>query len=250
MKSIIAAGTYQDTCSIGTAGLHLKGVGGRPKIDITGMAPPNQKGIFAIEADNVIIENLELMGAAIDDGSGGNGAGLRIQSNGVVVTNCYIHDNQEGILSAPITAQTGTQTIDHTEFQNNGLGDACDAASCVHNVYVGDYAKLIFQFNWSHALATDTADKGHLFKSRALESDILYNKFTGEMGHDSYEVDIPNGGNAIVIGNVIEKGPNPDNSFPSVRRGGLPRRLWDHALSRQQHVRERLHERRHVRGGG
>ena len=31
------------------------------------------------------------------------------------------------------------------------------------------------------------------------------------MGHDSYEVDIPNGGVGVVMGNVIEKGPNADN---------------------------------------
>jgi MYXO-CTERM domain-containing protein len=109
-------------------------------------------------------------------------------------------------------------TIEYTELANNGLGDACVATSCVHNVYVGtggagNYAKLIFRFNWTHALATDTADKGHLLKSRALESDILYNRITGESGHDSYEIDLPNGGLGIVVGNVIEKGPNPDNKI-------------------------------------
>jgi hypothetical protein len=77
----------------------------------------------------------------------------------------------------------------------------------------GDYAKLVFQFNWDHALATDTADKGHLLKSRALESDVLYNRITGESGHDSYEVDLPNGGIGIIVGNVIEKGTDPDNSI-------------------------------------
>ena len=243
----IAAGTYHDTCTISKAGLHLKGVGGQPKIDITGVEPAGDKGIYAVEADNVIIENLELMGSAIDSSLGANGAGLRIQSNGVVVTHCNIHDNQNGVLSGPLTAGTGTLTIDHTEFKNNGLGNACDTNSCVHNVYTGNYAKFIFQFNWTHALATDTPDKGHLFKSRALESDVLYNKFTGETGHDSYEVDIPNGGIAIVVGNVIEKGPNPDNEF-SLRYGeeGYGHR-HEHALPREQHLRERRYERKQPR---
>ena len=143
--------------------------------------------------------------------------GLRIQSNGVTVTDCYIHGNQDGIL-ATATTGGGTITIQNTELENNGLGDACDAVSCVHNVYIGtgaggDYGKLIFQFNWDHALATDTADKGHLLKSRALESDILYNRITGETGHDSYEIDLPNGGLGIVVGNVIEKGSDPDNEI-------------------------------------
>ena len=213
----IAAGTYTDSCEINAAGVHLKGVGGQPTINLTGSTPADEKGIYVVNGDNVVIENLELTGARISDAEGGNGAGLRIQSNGVVVTNCSIHDNQDGIL-ATATTGGGTITIQYTELANNGLGDACDAVSCVHNVYIGtggggDYGKLIFQFNWDHALATDTADKGHLLKSRALESDILYNRITGETGHDSYEVDLPNGGLGIVVGNVIEKGPNPDNEI-------------------------------------
>jgi uncharacterized membrane protein YgcG len=210
----IAAGTYNDSCTISTAGLHLKGVGGRPKIDLTDQTIPNEKGIYAVEADDVVIENLELMGAQIPSSEGENGAGLRIQSNGVVVTNCYIHDNQNGILSGPLTAGTGTQTIDHTEFANNSLGMGCfDGNSCTHNVYVGDYARLIFQFNYTHLAGADT---GHLLKSRALENDVLYNRITGETGLDSYEVNLPTGGLGILIGNVIEKGPMSSNSGTSV----------------------------------
>jgi hypothetical protein len=214
----VAAGTYTDSCEINASGLHLKGVGGQPKIDLTGNPhPADYKGIYVVNGDDVVIENLELTGAAIADSEGGNGAGLRIQSNGVIVTGCYIHGNQDGILATATTAG-GTITIQNTELAGNGLGDACDAVSCVHNVYIGtgaggDYAKLVFQFNWDHALATDTADKGHLLKSRALESDILYNRITGETGHDSYEIDLPNGGLGIVVGNVVEKGPNPDNTI-------------------------------------
>jgi len=35
---------------------------------------------------------------------GANGAGLRIQSNGVVVTNCYIHDNRTDLATATTAA--------------------------------------------------------------------------------------------------------------------------------------------------
>jgi MYXO-CTERM domain-containing protein len=213
----IAAGTYNDSCDITTAGLHLKGVGGRPVIDVTGQTLANMKGIYAIAADDVIIENLELMGAQIPVAQGENGAGLRIQSSGVVVTNCYIHDNQNGILSGPATSGTGTQTIDHTEFAHNSLGSGCtDGQGCTHNLYVGHYALLIFQFNYTHDAG---ADSGHLLKSRALESDILYNRITGETGTDSYEVDLPNGGVGILIGNAIEKGPSSGNGGAVLQYG-------------------------------
>jgi hypothetical protein len=213
----IAPGTYTDSCEITTAGLWIRGVGGQPKIDLSGTNhPADYKGIYVVASDNVTIDNLELTGAHIDDSEGGNAAALRVTGQGLIVHGCYIHDNQNGVLAAP-TVDGGTITIDNTELSHNGLGDACDQGGCVHNVYISKtsatvrYDRTIFQYNWSHDLASDTADKGHLLKSRSRETDVLYNRITGEMGHDSYEVDIPNGGVGVVVGNVIEKGPNADN---------------------------------------
>jgi hypothetical protein len=213
----IAPGTYTDSCEITTAGLWLKGVGGQPKIDLSGTNhPADYKGIYVIAADNVTIDNLELTGAHIDDSEGGNAAALRVTGHGLVVDGCYIHDNQNGVLAAPLV-DGGIITIQNTELSHNGLGDACDQGGCVHNVYISKtsatvrYDQTIFQFNWSHDLASETADKGHLLKSRSRETDVFYNRITGETGHDSYEVDIPNGGLGIVVGNAIEKGPNADN---------------------------------------
>jgi MYXO-CTERM domain-containing protein len=215
----VSPGTYTDSCEINVAGLIVKGVGGQPKIDLSGTNhPADYKGIYVISADDVRIENLELTGAHIDDSEGCNGAALRVTGHGLVVHGCYIHDNEDGILAAPVV-DGGTITIEYTELSHNGLGDGCVAAGCgcTHNVYVSKnsatvrYDKTIFQFNWTHDLATDTPDKGHLLKSRSRETDVLYNRITGEMGHDSYEIDISNGGLGIVVGNMIEKGPNPDN---------------------------------------
>jgi hypothetical protein len=214
----IDPGTYTDTCEINTAGLWIHGVNGQPKMDASNTAPVDGKGIFVVSADLVTISNLEFMGAHVDDSLGGNAAALRITGHEVVVQGCYIHDNQNGILAAPIV-DGGSITIENTELSHNGLGDACDQGGCTHNVYVSDssstvrYDQTIFQFNWTHDLASDTPDKGHLLKSRSRETQVLYNRITGETGHDSYEVDLPNGGLGIVIGNVIEKGPSADNSI-------------------------------------
>jgi hypothetical protein len=213
----IQPGTYNDTCEITVDGITLRGVGGQPKIDLTGKEPNGKKGIYVVSANDVTIDNLELTGAQIADGDGGNGAALRVTGQGLVVHGCNIHDNQNGILAAPLV-DGGTITIENTELSHNGLGDACAQGGCVHNVYISKtsttvrYDRTIFQFNWSHDLASDTPDKGHLLKSRSRETDVLYNRITGETGHDSYEVDIPNGGLGLVVGNVIEKGPNADNS--------------------------------------
>ncbi len=213
----IQPGTYTDTCEINVPGLTLRGVNGQPKIDLTGKAPADKKGIYVVSSDDVTIDNLELTGAQIADSDGGNAAALRVTGQGLVVHGCYIHDNQNGILAAPLV-DGGSITIENTELSHNGLGDACDQGGCVHNVYISKtsasvrYDRTVFQFNWTHDLASDTADKGHLLKSRSRETDVLYNRITGEMGRDSYEVDLPNGGVGIVVGNVIEKGPSADNS--------------------------------------
>lgn len=205
----VTAGTYTDSCSIAVQGLTLRGVNGQPKIDLSGTDHPAQyKGIYVVDAADVTLENLELTGAHITDDNGANAAGVRVQAAGLTVRGCYIHDNQNGILGGT----TGALTIEHTEFANNGLGDGCNQGGCTHNVYVANIDQLMFRFNWSHHIADDTGDKGHLLKSRAKTNYILYNRITGEDGPDSYEIDLPNGGLAILVGNLIEKGSKSGNS--------------------------------------
>ncbi len=99
-------------------------------------------------------------------------------------------------------------TIENTEFARNGMGNGCSVGGCTHNLYIpSSVDKLVFQYNWSHDIVTD----GHLLKSRAQSNFILYNRITGQTGHESYCVDIPQGGLVVMVGNLIEQGPNPDN---------------------------------------
>jgi MYXO-CTERM domain-containing protein len=200
------SGNYgADNCSWTTDNLTVEGVNGRPKIDLAGTMPSDQKGIFTIYANNATIDNFELSGSAIDGGTGpgdSNGAGIRHQGTNLTVKNCYIHDNQDGILGAPATANTGTVTILNTEFYNNGEGDGY-----THNMYLGDYATVMVEFSYSHHSVV-----GHLLKSRAYTSFILYNRLSDEMGGTgSYELDLPNAGTAYVIGNVIEQSATSEN---------------------------------------
>jgi hypothetical protein len=205
----ISAGTYTDSCSIAVQGITLRGVDRQPKIDLSASDHPAQyKGIYVIDADDITIENLELSGAHISDDNGANAAALRVQAAGLTVRGCNIHDNQNGILGGT----TGTLTIEHSEFANNGLGDGCNQGGCTHNLYIANIDTLTFRFNWSHHVATDTNDKGHLLKSRAKNNFILFNRLSGEDGFDSYELDLPNGGLAVVVGNLIQKGPKAGNS--------------------------------------
>ena len=130
-----------------------------------------------------------------------NGAGIRQEGTDLTVRNCYFHDNENGILGG---ADAGCDIlIEHCEFYNNGFGDGY-----THNLYIGHINSLTFRYNYTHH-----ADVGHELKSRAEHNYILYNRFGEEAtGTASRSIDIPNGGLAIIIGNVIEQGPNSQNS--------------------------------------
>ncbi|MHB1844789.1 MAG: right-handed parallel beta-helix repeat-containing protein [Deltaproteobacteria bacterium] len=199
-----AAGSYDgDTCAWTTDGLTVRGIHGRAKIDLTGVTPAQQKGIFTIEGGaSATIENFELSGAAISAAAGNNGAGIRHQGLNLTVRNCFIHDNQDGILGKPATTDTGTILVESSEFSHNGAGDGYS-----HNLYINDFASFTMQFSYSH-----DGNVGHLVKSRAYTTLLLYNRITDEDGGTaSYEVDLPNGGTAYVIGNLIEQSATTQN---------------------------------------
>jgi hypothetical protein len=201
-----AAGDYTgDTCAWSTDGLTVRGVNGRAKIDLGGAAPAQKKGIFTVYAPTATIENLELSGAAISANDGNNGAGIRHQGLVLTVRDCYLHDNQDGILGGPLANGQpadgqGEVLIERTELAKNGAGDGQS-----HNVYLNHYAKVTMRASWSHG-----ANAGHLLKSRALETHVEYSRLSDdESSNVSYELSLPDGGKGFLIGNVIEQNADP-----------------------------------------
>ena len=196
--TIDAQGSYVgDVCGISKNGLTIKGVNGRPKIDAGGKIAQS-KGIWAVSGNDLTVDNVEMFGSHSANGaspSDQNGAAIRAQGTNITVLNSYLHDNDNGFLGGSATDAVGNVTIEGCELAHNGFGDGFS-----HNVYVNHVAKLVFRFNYSHDVA-----EGHLFKSRADINVIAYNRLSGENGTDSYEVDIPNGGVAYVIGNLIQQ---------------------------------------------
>ncbi len=208
----IDPGLYQnDSCAWATNNLTLVGLldsqGNRPHIDVSGMTGQNgqphivgYQAIWVPSGSNTTVENIEFSGATIPVDEGNNGAGIRISGQNMTILNCYFHNNQDGILESNIAGSN--IVIKYSEFVSNGAGDGQS-----HNLYIGHVASLQFAFNYSH-----DAIVGHLLKSRAAVNYILYNRLTGENGSESYEIDLPNGGTSYVIGNLVEKGPNAQNS--------------------------------------
>jgi len=202
------AGTYPDDVVVWRRdGIVVRGVGGRAHVQGTrvigfssGNDRENGKGLWVVRGMGMRIENIEFSNARVEDE---NGAGIRNEGRDLTICNCVFRDNENGFLGAAI----GTLTIEYSTFFNNGIGDGY-----THNVYVdggssaGD--RLIFRFNDSHHVRI-----GHTLKTRARENHILYNRLMDESdGTSSYNIDVPNGGLTFVIGNVIQQGPNTDNS--------------------------------------
>lgn len=194
----IAAGTYRDITIWRAQNLTIRGVGGMAHLDAAGLTIPNGKAIWVIQGRGYTIEHIEFSGARVPDR---NGAGIRQEAAGLTIRDCYFHDNENGILTGADT--TSDIVIEATEFARNGAGDGQS-----HNMYIGNVRSFTLRGCYSH-----DASVGHLVKSRAQTSYLLYNRITGEAGTDSYEVDLPNGGLAVLVGNVIEQGTATQNPF-------------------------------------
>jgi len=190
----VQAGTYTDDFATVTKNVNLVGVGGMVHM-VADQNIPNGKAILVTDA-NVTIDHFEFSGAQVADM---NGAGIRYEAGNLTITNSFFHDNQEGILTAPVT--NGNLSIDHSEFAYNGTGDGF-----THDIYVG----AIGTFSLTNSYIHD-ANVGHEVKSRAAVSIIAGNRIFSNASGDSYEIDLPNGGAASIHDNIIQKGASSQN---------------------------------------
>ncbi len=197
----IAAGTYSGDAAVWRQNdLTIRGINGRAHLKADGAAAEG-KAIWVIKGKNTTVESIEFSTAKVADQ---NGAGIRQEGPGLTVRNCYFHDNEMGILTG---ANPDSEiVIERSEFANSGIG-AQRPSPIGHNVYIGAVKRFTLRASYSHH-----ARIGHNVKSRALENFILYNRIMDEQtGTASYEVDLPNGGLAYLIGNVLQKGPRAEN---------------------------------------
>jgi hypothetical protein len=200
----IDAGEYLDDIVVWRRNnLTLRGVGGGRAhqratriIPFDGTDQGNGKGIWVTPGRNIAVENIEFSGASVPDQ---NGAGIRADGPDLTVCNGYFHDNENGILDG-----SGIVTIEYSEFNHNGFGDGF-----THNMYISAaVTRFTLRYSYSHH-----ASIGHNVKSRAQENHILYNRIMDEQtGTSSYSIDLPNTGRSFIIGNLIQQGPNTDNS--------------------------------------
>src|SRR5262245_44852232 len=90
----VQAGTYANDVASVTNDISIVGVGGMAHFVCDGTIPiPNRKAILVTNA-KVTLDHLEFSGAVVPDG---NGAGVRFDGGNLTITNCYFHNNQDGL---------------------------------------------------------------------------------------------------------------------------------------------------------
>lgn len=170
--------------------------GSRPVLLADGQSAEG-KAILVIRGGSLQIENLEFRGARVADH---NGAGIRFERGQLWVRNCAFYDNQNGILAG---------NVDDAELtvENSVFGQAPPNTTLPHLIYVGRIARFVLQ--GSHLSG---GLHGHLVKSRARVNEVRYNHLVdGSGGRASYELEFPNGGSAVVVGNVIAQSEHSSN---------------------------------------
>jgi hypothetical protein len=156
------------------------------------------KGIFVTPGDDLTVRGITFVGARAP---AHNGAGIRAEGHNLTIIDSHFIDNENGILAAAVADST-IRVLD-SEFRDNGV---C-AQECAHGIYIGRIALL--DIERSHFIDQHI---GHHIKSRALQTTLIDDTIIdGPDGSSSYLVDLPNGGDLLIRGCVLEKGPNSDN---------------------------------------
>lgn len=213
-------GTYRgDVAVLLQRKLTIRGLGQRPVFIANGRVAEG-KAIWVIRNGDISIDNIEFRGAMAPHH---NGAGLRFEQGQLTVTRCAFFDNEIGIL-------TGNTPESELLIQDSEFGHAPRTPGALHHLlYVGRIAR----FSVSGSRFQD-GYLGHLIKSRARESVITYNLIAdGPGGQASYEVDLPNGGSARIIGNVIQQSAGTNN--PVVVSFGAEGQPWSNSALAMSH---------------
>ena len=196
---VVPGGDYRgDVAVLHQKRLTIRGQGPRPVFFADGKHAED-KAILVVRDGDILIENLEFRGARVPDG---NGAGIRFEKGRLTVRACVFADNQNGLLAANF--EDAELIIEDSVFTQAPRVEG----RLHHLLYVGRIASLKVsgsRFHQGHV--------GHLLKSRARRTELAYNLIhDGAGGRASYEVDLPNGGDALLLGNVIGQSASTDNA--------------------------------------
>lgn len=206
-------GEYRETHAVlENRRLTIRGIGKRPLISGGGKPSGLHKALWLVRGGEVTLENLEFRGVRAADGEG---AAVRLEGGRLQVRRCEFFDNEYGIHA------TNDEQAE-LDIRDSVLGMTPKVEGALyHLLNVGRIARLSVSGS-----RFQQGFEGHLIKSRARENLIGYNFIhDGRRGGASYEIELPAGGLATVIGNVIGQGADSQNRV--VLAYGTDGRPWD-----------------------
>jgi hypothetical protein len=165
------------------------------------------KAIFITAGNDITVRRITFAAARVIYH---NGAGIRAEGANLTVEDSRFLDNENGILAGG--PPSSVVRIIGSTFRGNG---SCEGA-CAHGLYVGfAIAALVVQ----GCSFTDTRIAHHI-KSRARTTIIVGNRIEdGAGGTSSYLINVPNGGNVLIQGNLLQKGRRSDNPAAAISIG-------------------------------
>lgn len=195
----IVGGTYPGDVAVWEQRrLTIRGVSGRPRLVAAGRIAEG-KGIWVMRGGDFEVDNVAFEGAR---GPNLNGSGIRLEAGHLRVRNCLFVNNEMGILTA--NEDGISLDVEDSEFAH---GVSIEGPRISHLLYAGQIGRLEVSGSYFHH-----GRVGHLLKSRAAVSRVRYSRFSDEAGGQaSYEMDFPEGGQVLLLGNIVWQGAATEN---------------------------------------
>jgi hypothetical protein len=192
----------------------LVGTGGARPVIVAEGQHAEGKAIWVVRNGDVRVADIGFRGARVPDG---NGAGIRFEKGRLSLQRCHFSDNQNGILTGGDV--DSVLDVDGCEFSNAPP----NPAPLPHLMYVGRIGRFSMR-----GCTLRRGNDGHLVKSRARQTVLIGNRLDdGRDGQASYEIDLPNGGDAWVEGNTLVQSPLTHN--PVMLSFGAEGAAWDNS---------------------
>ena len=191
----VAAGTYTNDFGVITHKVIIQGVGGIARFTQSPALAVVPSAILTVSAD-ATISNIEVTGANIT----GHEPGIRVTAGHVTLVNDLLDNNDIGLLADPNPATT-------VSIYNSEIGSNGNAGTGTNNLQINQIGSFTLQNSYVHG-----AVSGHEIVDLAFNTVIQDSRIIdGAHVAASFLIDLGQGGNALIQGNVLDKGPDTAN---------------------------------------
>jgi hypothetical protein len=166
-----------------------------------------ERALFYFLGNDILVRGLSFQHAR---DPGHNGAGILMEGSNLTVENSEFQDNENGVLTGG--PPTSVVRVRRSVFIGNG---SCQSV-CAHALYVG---APIARLEVAGCVFLDT-QVGHAVKSRARMTVVRDTRIDdGPNGTSSYLIELPDGGDAEIVNNVLRKGLLSENKEVAISIG-------------------------------